>query len=420
MEKTGRLSGLGGKKTLLIGVTLLCSLLVGSAAAEDYPATSPPVPATSEFHFVVLGDSQLDDPAQFNRLVDDAARLRPAFVVQVGDMIEGYSLDLDRLRDEWTRFRGQIAPLGDIPFFPVPGNHDLYGPDRRADQALMNLYTQTWNQPLYYHFTYQNSLFLILNSDGIDWENQIDPDQMAWLRKRLDASDAEHIFVFIHRPPALLKEADALHNLLRSYPVRYAFYGHHHHYHFIERDGIRYIMTNASGNTASEHEEVGGFDHVIQVAVREDQVATAVIKADSIVAERAVMPADNYDMFALTRSLVPARVDLVPENSDYRARIPLVNRSERTIRLEISCGSPDGRWAIRPARIEPMELAAGETDHLDLHFATDEDRPTRLLPQCRVEVPFQTGHGQWIRHVRVIDMTIADASTRQSDAPLGH
>ncbi|MDA1076659.1 MAG: metallophosphoesterase [Proteobacteria bacterium] len=361
-------------------------------------AAVAPTPAESEFHFVVLGDSQFDDPTVFNRQVDDAARLRPAFVIQVGDMIDGYSDDLNHIREEWNRFHGQIAPLKQIPFMPVPGNHDLYGATRKADQALIDAYTDTWGAKLYYHFVYANSLFLVLNTDGLNAESRIDDVQIRWLTQQLADNQSEHIFVFMHRPPASLANADGLHELLKRYPVRYVFYGHHHHYHFSERDGIKYVMTNASGDTGAAYDEVGGFDHLIQVAVRDSEVVIAVIKADSMVPENAVLPADNYDLFALTRSMAPGEVTLQGEASPYQAVIRFQNPTDRPIRLEVSCSSADNRWQIEPRRIDALDLPAKGETQLDLKFSTTPDRPPESMPVCRVELPFLTGQGRWIRH----------------------
>ena len=121
--------------------TGLLSLLstVGYAAS-----TVPLVPAADEFHFVILGDSQFDDPPAFNRMIDDIRHLRPALVIQVGDLINGYLDDDAAIREEWARFRDQIRPLGEIPYFPVPGNHDLYGADREPTASMEALYRDQW------------------------------------------------------------------------------------------------------------------------------------------------------------------------------------------------------------------------------------------------------------------------------------
>lgn len=150
---------------LLIGALLLLTASGLMAAAPT------PQPADNEFHFVVLGDAQFDDPATFNRMVDDVRHLQPAFVIQAGDMIEGYS-DRATMAAEWQRFKRQIAPLGDIVFVPVPGNHDLYNADRRAAEDTLALYEQQWGSA-YRTFDYRNARFIILNSDAPGEERSI-------------------------------------------------------------------------------------------------------------------------------------------------------------------------------------------------------------------------------------------------------
>src|SRR5439155_21494528 len=50
--------------------------------------------------------------------------LQPAFVVSVGDLIEGYSKDPAVLAEQWKEFQGYVHKL-QMPFFYVPGNHDV-------------------------------------------------------------------------------------------------------------------------------------------------------------------------------------------------------------------------------------------------------------------------------------------------------
>ena len=98
-------------------------------------------------------------------MIDDITHLAPAFVLQVGDMIEGYRDDPAEVLAEWQRFKNQIAPLAPTTFLPVPGNHDLYNADRRSDARLEAVYRDTWGDT-YYSFTYRNSTFIVLNSDA--------------------------------------------------------------------------------------------------------------------------------------------------------------------------------------------------------------------------------------------------------------
>ena len=216
--------------TRCIGLAILLLGTLGPARGA-----TPRDPASNEFHFVVLGDSQFHDPATYNRMIDDIRHLAPAFVIQVGDMIDGYLDDADEVRSQWRRFKNQIAPLAPISFLPVPGNHDLYNANRRADNRLESIYRDIWGAP-YYSFRYLNTTFIVLNSDAPGEERRIGPAQWDWLEETLAAAHSQHIFVFMHRPPFRLTNADKLHNLLRTHPVRYVFYGHHHHYHFSNRD----------------------------------------------------------------------------------------------------------------------------------------------------------------------------------------
>ena len=330
---------------LLIGLACASTISTSPLAQESRPATVP-VSAADEFHFVVLGDSQFHDAAGFNRIVDDVRLLYPAFVVQVGDMIEGYTSDLPAIADEWDRFRQQIAPLAPISFMPVPGNHDLYNASRQADPAIEQIYRETWGAT-YYSFSYRNSLMIILNTDPPGQEQTIDDGQWQWLRETLQQNSREHVFVFMHRPPDTLRNAEALHELLLAHRVRYVFYGHHHHYHFDERDGIRYVMTNAAANSSLTIDAVGGFDHFLQVSVRDSITSFAVIPADSIKTPAYVHPSDNYELFSIARELNPPRLIVLTElaqvNGEHRWQMPikLNNPTNWELRLYIRCTTND-------------------------------------------------------------------------------
>src|SRR5690606_28677875 len=60
----------------------------------------------------------------FERAVGQLNKLNTEFVISVGDFIEGYTTNWDKLDQQWSEFRIIIAPLK-MPCFMVPGNHDL-------------------------------------------------------------------------------------------------------------------------------------------------------------------------------------------------------------------------------------------------------------------------------------------------------
>ena len=381
------------------------------AAAPAFAVTEMRMPdaAADEFHFAVLGDSQFHQPATFNRMIDDLVLLRPAFVVQVGDMIDGYSSDIDRVQREWRRFKRQIGPLGDIAFMPVPGNHDLYNAQKKSDERLVDLYRREWGAP-FYAFDYRNARFIVLNSDAPAEEETIGDRQMAWLRETLAGTRAEHVFVFMHRPPLLLENADALHALLREYPVRYVFYGHHHHYHFEPKDGIGYVMTNAAADSAHAEERVGGFHHFLLVTVRDAEVGFAAIKADAVLPPDYVRARDNYDLFAIGRRLVPEAVTLgaarrASSRTAHAFEIPLVNPTDRELTLYVTCSSADDRWRFEPAGVAPVALGARQSRQVELTAWFDPDRVPESEPSCRLRLPFQTAGGHWLDYERTVTGT---------------
>ena len=393
----------------LIGLACASVISNGALAQESRPATVP-VSAVDEFHFVVLGDSQFHDAAGFNRIVDDVRLLYPAFVVQVGDMIAGYTSDLPAIADEWDRFRQQIAPLAPISFMPVPGNHDLYNASRQADPAIEQIYRETWGAT-YYSFSYRNSLMIILNTDPPGQEQTIDDGQWQWLRETLQQNSREHVFVFMHRPPDTLRNAEALHELLLAHRVRYVFYGHHHHYHFDERDGIRYVMTNAAANSSLTIDAVGGFDHFLQVSVRDSIISFAVIPADSIKTPAYVHPSDNYELFSIARELTPRRVvltELPQVNGERRWQMPikLNNPTDRELNLYIQCTSNDDRWLFNPHALAAIKLSARASDEITLEASYLASRQPASSPTCEIQVPFQKRDGEWVDYAINIEAQV--------------
>lgn len=355
-----------------------------------------------EFHFVILGDAQFHQPAKFNRVIDQARRLRPAFVMQVGDLIEGYNSDLEVIEEEWSRFKKQVGPLAPVPFYAVPGNHDVFNGEREVDPRLEDIYSKHWG-PLYYSFVYKNTLFVILNTDSTEATNNIVGEQLLWLKKVLKDSDAEHKFVFMHRPPLLLKDGERLHQLFVDNGVERAFYGHHHHYHHFVRDGVAYTMTNAAANSVNETEAVGGFHHLLQVSIRGAEVDVAVIKADAIKPEDAVAPIDNYDFFALSQRLAPASVNMKELNDGvYELVIPLQNTSARGIQVLASCTSEDLRWDFAPRVIAPVEMPSKSDGEIRLSAGYDKVRVPESSPTCHLQVPFQTLRGEWIEYTQEV------------------
>jgi hypothetical protein len=68
---------------------------------------------------------------------------QPAFVVSVGDQIEGYTEDPAELDRQWTGIDGILARLS-VPYYFCPGNHDI-----TTDGMVTAWKTRTHREPCY-------------------------------------------------------------------------------------------------------------------------------------------------------------------------------------------------------------------------------------------------------------------------------
>ncbi len=312
-------------------VLLLSAIILQSACSHDavfkYDKAALPgaKPWTSEnfknrpenFQFAVIGDRTggADERGIFVRAMDQINLLQPEFVVNVGDLIEGYSEDKAKLNAEWDLVDEAVWTL-EMPFFRVVGNHDL-GND---------IMTQMWHErygPTYYHFVYRDTLFLILNSedpsnpvpDDIEERTEIyyklrveDPEaaqamleefmqslasyvvpanfsdeQVAYFERALAQNpDVRWTFVFLHQP-AWENPSEgflAIEELLQDRDYTF-FAGHLHYYDFDKRFGREYITMGPAG--ASWHKDgPGNVDHIHWVTMTKDGPEIAKITLDGI------------------------------------------------------------------------------------------------------------------------------------------
>src|SRR5258707_1394476 len=72
--------------------------------------------APGEFQFAIVSDRTGGHRARtFSRAVEQLNLLQPEFVVSVGDLIEGYTLDRKELDRQWREFQGYVGRL-QMPF----------------------------------------------------------------------------------------------------------------------------------------------------------------------------------------------------------------------------------------------------------------------------------------------------------------
>lgn len=242
----------------------------------------------SEFRFAVVSDRTGGHREKvFSRAIDQLNLMQPDFVVSVGDLIEGYTKDEAKMAAEWREFQSYVHRL-QMPFFYVPGNHDL------ANLEMAAYWKQKFGRS-YYHFVYRNVLFLCLNSDDPPVKEgntgQLSPEQIAYVKKALDENrSVRWTFVMLHKPVWAMQLVDKsgwpeVESLLagRNYTV---FAGHVHRFQKFVRNGQRYYqLATTGGGSKMRGVKHGEFDHICWVTMRKDGPVLANILLDGVYAE---------------------------------------------------------------------------------------------------------------------------------------
>lgn len=136
----------------------------------------------------VLAGIEAGDPVVHLELVlADIAALDPypVLVVGTGDLADAGD---PAAYDRWA---GSFLPLG-VPVWAVPGNHDL-ADAHDATFARLGVGTATVTRT-------GDWLHLFVRTGNTEW-GEIDPAHVDEVRAALAASDASHVFVWIHHPP---------------------------------------------------------------------------------------------------------------------------------------------------------------------------------------------------------------------------
>ena len=256
---------------------------------DKNPWTSLKVNADADqFQFAVVSDRTGGHrPKVFSQAVQRINMLQPEFVVSVGDLIEGYTTKEEVMAKEWKEFTGYIDQL-QMPFFYVPGNHDLTNKELNAD------WTKRFGRK-YYHFVYKNTLFLCVNSEDGN-ASTIGAEQTEYFKKALaDNKDVKWTMVFLHKPMWVDKDLEkngfaAFEKTLegRKYTV---FCGHVHRYQKFVRNGMNYYqLATTGGGSRLRGITYGEFDHISWITMKTDGPRITNVMLDGILPENLDTP----------------------------------------------------------------------------------------------------------------------------------
>jgi Icc protein len=233
-------------------IAALLFALLRTGASTDVPP----------FRFVILGDRTGEAAAGvYEQAWREAAAELPAFVITVGDTIEG-SLDATAPA-EWQQAERILQPYKRYPIYLTPGNHDIWS------AVSERLFREHSAHPPHYSFDYRQAHFTILDNSRSD---EFSAGEMDFLQKDLQAHAAQPVkFIFSHRPSwlidvALQKPDFALHQLARQYGVQYVVAGHIHQLLRFQLQGVTYLSMPSSGGhlrASREYAEGWFFAHAL-------------------------------------------------------------------------------------------------------------------------------------------------------------
>jgi 3',5'-cyclic AMP phosphodiesterase CpdA len=194
------------------------------------------------------------ETANYEFAVANINRLRPAFVVICGDLINKVGDPAQTA--EYFRITRLIDPS--IPVHAVAGNHDV---DNEPTPATVASYRATFGRD-YYSFRHGRVYGIVLDSNLISAPGKIQSEadaQEAWLKTELAAARASgvpHVVIFQHISWFLEKADEPSQyfnipiaprrrylDLLKSSGVRYVFAGHYHRNAY-GRDGELEMITS--------------------------------------------------------------------------------------------------------------------------------------------------------------------------------
>lgn len=284
--------------------------------------------AEDKFTFAVFSDLTGGERKRvFEIAVAQLAMLRPEFIINVGDLIEGGTDGVGDVNQQWDSF-DERADRAVAPLFYVGGNHDLTG------ELLRGVWDARYGHR-YYHFVYKNVLFLVLDTEDntvermreiMELRNQaleiarVDgpaaaeqteyfslPEQTAgnigaeqskyFLDAIAEHPDVRWTFLFMHKAPWVREDMQTFAAIEAALADRHytVFNGHVHAYEHIKRLGRDYIRLATTGGTQFP-ERGRSVDHVTLVTVSESGIDIANLLMAGILDKTGQIPLGGDDV----------------------------------------------------------------------------------------------------------------------------
>ncbi|MFL5346341.1 MAG: metallophosphoesterase [Hyalangium sp.] len=312
-------------KGLTPGTDYTYEVLACGARTPTERFTTAPVPGTRHVHFAAVGDfgtGGTDERQVAASML--SSKLRPDLFLALGDNAyeSGTEAEIQN-----NLFAPLAAVLSEVPFFPVPGNHEYV--TNQAQPYLDNFYlpTSSSGSQRYYSFDWGNVHFVGLDSNcavGLASKDRCTMEaQRAWLEQDLAASKADWKIVYFHHPPwssgahgSQLVMRHQFGPLFEKYGVDLVLTGHDHNYERSRpmlgddvapsgKRGITYLVVGGGGATLRPFDGAAPAWSVLRNAT--DHGYLDVDVTEGTLTAKVLTPAGKLiDSFNLTKQLGPA------------------------------------------------------------------------------------------------------------------
>ncbi len=354
------------KKNQRISISIIISsitLLMAFGAAPAQPGDVQDNP----IRFAIIGDRTSGHiPGIYGQIVVEIERMKPDFVMTVGDMIEEEADDSTLIIRNWDEYDSLVDPISSDIYY-TPGNNDIWS------DLSEEMYRRFAGEP-YYSFDYQYLHFVILDNSRIATGADMPEDQIAWLIDELkENSGAGYTMVFYHRPfwaeEIAMDKPDLLHDIFKQYDVDAVFSGHYHEYFSGEFDGIMYTNLGSSGGgihpCASEMEF-----HFAWVTVDGDGIQITPIQMGAVMAwdETTIDDKNAYDPIRFMGMALENPLFVEDDMSVKAADIGLtLNNAYSKYMLDdtLRWSVPEG-WTVEP-QILAVKIPVGQAQTYQFH-----------------------------------------------------
>lgn len=347
--------------------------------------------ADNTFRFAIMSDRTGGMlPGVFEKAVYKVGLMQPEFVLSVGDLIDGYTEVPEVWDAQWDEFEEIVDKLT-MPFFFVPGNHDI------SNEALLSVWENRLGPP-YYHFIYKDVLFLALHTeDGYGSTGGISTQQAAYFEKVLkENADVRWTMIFMHRP--LWHYGDKAgydvieqHLIGRNYTV---FSGHHHHYLHAERNGMKhYVLATSGGGSLLRGVEFGEFEQITWVTMTEEGPQVAHIELDGI-HDESIVTEQNYDIIQALRNgnwmnVEPVLLKSNNQNSAH-TQVNVINNTDSEMIITGTL-EPNSSLRFNPVNINER-VDPGDSLQLSIEIQSDNELDSHAINESGQDLELKASY----------------------------